>query len=165
MSETSKPISRQWAQQLKLRAEHKCPVCWKQLMYETTLCDPCREKKNAYARKINGHKKWKPGTIGRPPKKFIAQTREYLSPIELKMRTANWFLPIAEIIDRFKVSESTAYKYRKIYRPTDRVINDVSVIMSQADYSLTNKELMYLCKVSGPTVVKYRKIYAPKSNS
>jgi DNA-binding CsgD family transcriptional regulator/predicted RNA-binding Zn-ribbon protein involved in translation (DUF1610 family) len=164
MSETSKPISRQWAQQLKLRAQHKCPVCWKQLTYETTLCDKCRQKKNAYARKTKGHKKWKPGSIGRPPKKFIEKTLEYLTPIELKMRKANWSLPIAEIVDRFKVSESTAYKYRKIYKPTDRVINDVSVIMSGANYSLTNKELMMTLSVSAPTVAKYRKIYDRRPN-
>ena len=117
MTETSKPTSRQWAQQQRLKAEGKCPTCWKVLPPDLLVCLPCREKKNEYNRRIKGYKPWVPGKPGRPPRQVVEKTSEFLSVIEQRMRLMDWSLNNKEIEYYGLTTETTARKYRKIYAP------------------------------------------------
>lgn len=117
MTETSKPSSRQWLQQQRLRAEGKCPTCWKVLPEDILVCLPCREKKNEYNRRVKGYKPWVPGKPGRPPRQVVEKTAEYLSVIEQRMRLMDWSLSNKQIERSGATTETTARKYRKIYAP------------------------------------------------
>lgn len=117
MTETSKPRSRQWLQQQRLRAEGKCPTCWKVLPKDILVCLPCREKKNEYARQLKGYKPWVPGKPGRPPRQVVEKTAQYLSVIEQRMRLMDWSLSNKEIEYYGLTTETTVRKYRKIYAP------------------------------------------------
>lgn len=116
-TETSKPHSRQWLQQQRLRAEGKCTTCWKDLPKDILVCLPCKEKKNEYNRRVKGYKPWVPGKPGRPPRQVVEKTAEYLSVIEQRMRHVDWSLSNKQIEKNGVTTETTARKYRKIYAP------------------------------------------------
>ena len=116
-TETSKPCSRQWLQQQRLRAEGKCPTCWKVLPVDLLVCLPCKEKKNEYNRRVKGYKPWVPGKPGRPPRQVVEKTAQYLSVIEQRMRHVDWSLSNKQIERSGLTTETTARKYRKIYAP------------------------------------------------
>jgi len=190
MSETSKPISRQWAQQLRLREEGKCIVCWKQLVLETTYCHTCREKKNEYARRIKGYSPWVPGKRGRPQRAFYQGSDLYLSPIEMKMSRVDWSLSNAEIAELIFVTAATVKKYRKLFggEHQESRIQKLTApkmkrkrtktpsefwekhlmykrLLKSIDWRLTSREISSLTKVPHRTVNNYRKKYAPETLS
>lgn len=183
MSETSKPISRQWAQQLKLKAEGRCIVCWQKLVLKSTYCHSCRQKKNEYARRVKGFRPYVLGKPGRPPRTYYQGTGQYLSPIEFKMQNANWTMPDGEISHLMKVSVTTVKKYRKIYggESQDSAILEVKTLeakdinkswgkhliyktlLKSVNWRLTSQEISFRTKVPVRTVNNYRKKYAPET--
>jgi hypothetical protein len=104
-------------QQQRLRAEGKCPTCWKVLPEDLLVCLPCKEKKNEYNRRVKGYKPWVPGKPGRPPRQVVEKTAQYLSVIEQRMRHVDWSLSNKQIERSGLTTETTARKYRKIYAP------------------------------------------------
>jgi hypothetical protein len=84
-------------QQQRLRAEGKCPTCWKVLPEDLLVCLPCKEKKNEYNRRVKGYKPWVPGKPGRPPRQVVEKTAQYLSVIEQRMRHVDWSLSNKQI--------------------------------------------------------------------
>jgi hypothetical protein len=183
MSETSKPISRQWAQQLRLKEEGRCIVCWQQLVLKTTYCHSCRQKKNEYARRTKGFKPYVLGKPGRPPRTFYQGTDLYLSPVELKMKNADWTMPDVEISHLMKVSVVTVKKYRKLFggeRQDSKILEvktlkakDIKnswgkhliyrTLLKSVNWRLTSQEISFRTKVPTRTVNNYRKKYAPET--
>lgn len=182
-TETSKPISRQWAQQQRLRAEGKCPVCWQKLVLDTTICYGCRQKKNEYARRVKGFKPWQPGKPGRPPRQFRQSDNEYLSPVEYKMKKADWSLSNLELSWIYHVSDSTIRKYRKIFggkfqkssKQLPKYLRRAEMkklgikhtlyktIIQSVDWRATNDEISYATKIPRRTINNYRKKHAPET--
>jgi hypothetical protein len=68
MSEpTPKPVSRQRAWQLRMKASGRCILCGKPRGNCWDRCDPCQAKVTAAVRKRTGCQPWQPGKPGRPP--------------------------------------------------------------------------------------------------
>lgn len=65
-------VSRQRASQLNKRAEGKCPRCGKRLGTYAWACDKCVKALRVKKREAMGHKAWKRGGVGRPPRSQAA---------------------------------------------------------------------------------------------
>lgn len=61
-------VSRQREWQKRKASEGKCVVCGKQRNLYACYCDECQSRAIENQRKRMGHKPWKRGGVGRPPK-------------------------------------------------------------------------------------------------
>ena len=68
MSKKKRSISRQRAWQQKQVAEGNCRCCGLPRNLYSHECDDCYNKETKRRRKKSGHKPWKRGGRGRPPK-------------------------------------------------------------------------------------------------
>ena len=181
-TETSKPSTRQWAQQQKLMAQDRCISCWKPKGQSATCrCDSCQKKDNARARLKHGYRNWKPGGPGRPPVKKNPKTGEYFSVISRKMSKMDYSLTNHEIMEIANVSEPTVRKYRKIYggnsnekvsrkKWTRQQIEEIPDFRRQyktwipfINWNATNDQISHATKIPRRTINNYRKKHAPET--
>jgi len=112
-----KKPSRQYLDQLRLKEENKCIYCWKPLDPERMRCIPCHQRQKERAREIKGFQAYGITKKGRPPQVWDNETKEWVSPLFVKMRKMDWRLTVKEIKYCTGLSSATIRKYRHIFRP------------------------------------------------
>ena len=140
-------VSRQYLQQLWLRENQMCVLCWKKLDVlsidlKRRMCSHCDNKQAKQKRKIWGHEPWvfdkKEGRRkrGRAPLTNVTRDGKPITTFELAMSKINYEQSNKEISALYDIHISTVRKYRKIY-------HDKPFLLLQEVFSTTNE-----CKVT-----------------
>lgn len=121
-----RPVSRQYLQQLWLRENQMCVLCWRKLDdlsidLKRRMCSYCDNKQAEQKRKAYGHKPWvfdkRKGKQkrGRAPLTNITRDGKPITTFELAMSKIDYSQSNKEISALYDIHESTVRKYRKIY--------------------------------------------------
>lgn len=119
-------VSRQYLQQIWLRDNQLCTLCWKPLddfsiELQRCMCCHCSNKKAKQQREIRGHQPWvfakteEKKKRGRPPLTKVMREGKPITTFELAMSKIDYSASNKEISFQYNVNVSTVRKYRKIY--------------------------------------------------